>query len=589
MIPVGPRSGVFRFRRRDFLRAAPAGLAAGVWPASGGAAQPRPVNTEDPVDCASSLAGLEFTAAERDLLRPDAARNRRRYNELRQLAIGPDVPPAFDFHPYRSNYQPAGPATPHADLGMERPDPAAAPADPGRLALLPVTALSRLVERRQVTSLELTRVYLDRLKRYGSRLNCVVTLTEDRALEQAAEADREIAAGRYRGPLHGIPWGAKDLFAARGAPTTWGARPYAQQIIDQDATVVERLNEAGAVLVAKLSMGALARGSVWFGGMTRNPWAPARGSSGSSAGPGAATAAGLVAFSVGTETLGSIISPSAACGVTGLRPAYGRVSRYGAMTLSWTMDKIGPMCRTAEDCALVFNAIYGPDGRDETVIDAPFAWAPRVDLAALRVGYLSDEFERPPFGQLFGRPEAAARELAVQRTALDDLRRAGLVIEPIQLPAFPAEALRVILNAEAAAAFDELTRSGGIDQLTEQGPDAWPNVFRASRFIPAVEYIRAQRARTLLAREFDALMSRFDLIVSPAFSASLTMTNMTGHPALAFKAGFSDGLPVALMLTGRLYEEATLLKAARAYQQVTSWHTMHPPLDGAAPHTPGRR
>ena len=579
MIPVGPRSGAFRFRRRDFLRAAPAGLAAGVWPAAGEAAQPRPVNTEDPVECASSLAGLEFGAAERDLLRLDVARNRRRYNELRQLAIGPDVPPAFAFHPYRSNYQPAGPATPHADLGMERPDLAAAPTDPGRLALQPVTALSRLVERRQVTSLELTRVYLDRLKRYGSRLNCVVTLTEDRALEQAAEADREIAAGRYRGPLHGIPWGAKDLFAARGARTTWGARPYAQRIIDQDATVVERLNEAGAVLVAKLSMGALARGSVWFGGMTRNPWAPARGSSGSSAGPGAATAAGLVAFSVGTETLGSIISPSAACGVTGLRPSYGRVSRYGAMTLSWTMDKMGPMCRTAEDCALVFNAIYGPDGRDETVIDAPFAWAPRVDPAALRVGYLSDEFQRPPFGQLFGQPEAAARELAVQRTALDDLRRAGLVLEPIQLPAFPAEALRVILNAEAAAAFDDLTRSGGIDELTEQGPDAWPNVFRASRFIPAVEYIRAQRARTLLAREFDALMSRFDLVVSPALSASLTMSNMTGHPALAVKAGFSDGLPVALMLTGRLYEEATLLKAARAYQQVTAWHTMHPPLD----------
>ena len=589
MIPVGPRSGAFRFRRRDFLRAAPAGLAAGVWPAAGEAAQPRPVDTEDPVDCASSLAGLEFSAAERDQLRPDTARNRRRFNELRQLAIGPDVPPAFAFHPYRSNYQPAGPATPHADLGMERPDLAAAPADPGRLALLPVTALSRLVERRQVTSLELTRVYLDRLKRYGSRLNCVVTLTEDRALEQAAEADREIAAGRYRGPLHGIPWGAKDLFAARGARTTWGARPYAQQIIDQDATVVERLNDAGAVLVAKLSMGALARGSVWFGGMTRNPWAPARGSSGSSAGPGAATAAGLVAFSVGTETLGSIISPSAACGVTGLRPTYGRVSRSGAMTLSWTMDKIGPMCRTAEDCALVFNAIYGPDGRDQTVMDAPFAWAPRVDLAALRVGFVSDEFQRPPFGQLFGRPEAAARELAVQRTALDGLRQAGLVLEPIQLPAFPAEALRVILNAEAAAAFDDLTRSGGIDQLTEQGPDAWPNVFRASRFIPAVEYIRAQRARTLLAREFDALMSRFDLVVSPALSASLTMTNMTGHPALAFKAGFSAGLPVPLMLTGRLYEEATVLQAARAFQQVTAWHTMHPPLDGAAPQTPGRR
>ncbi len=589
MIPVRPRSRAFSVRRRDFLRAAPAGLVAGILPPAAVGAQPRPIDSEDAVECASSLAGLEFNDAERDLLRPDVARNRRRYDELRQVAIDADVPPAFSFRPYRSNYRPTGPATPNADLGMERPGPAAAPADAGSLALLPVTALSRLVERRAVTSLELTRLYLDRLRRHGRRLNCVVTLTEDLALAQAAEADREIAAGRYRGPLHGIPWGAKDLFAARGARTTWGARPYERQIIDQDATVVERLNDAGAVLVAKLSMGALARGGVWFGGMTRNPWAPDQGSSGSSAGPGAATAAGLVAFSVGTETLGSIISPSATCGVTGLRPTYGRVSRHGAMTLSWTMDKIGPMCRTAEDCALVFNAIYGPDGRDDTVIDAPFTWAPPVDLGALRVGYVSDEFQRPPFGQLFGRPEAAARELAVQRTALDALRRAGMVLEPIRLPDFPADAMRVILNAEAAAAFDDLTRSGGVRQLTQQGPDAWPNVFRASRFIPAVEYIRAQRARTLLAREFDALMSRFDLVVSPPFSASLTMTNATGHPALALKAGFSDGLPVALMLTGRLYEESTLLQAARAYQQATAWHTMHPPLDGAAPQTPGRR
>ena len=580
MIASGPRSRTPGSRRRDFLRAAPAAVAAGIWPAASGSAQPGPPAVEDPVECAASLAGLEFTAAERDLLRPDAARNRRRYGALRQLAIGPDVPPAFAFQPYRSDYEPAGPATPNADLDIERPAAATVPSDPDRLALLPVTVLSQLVERRLVTSLDLTRLYLDRLRRYGGRLNCVVTLTGQRALAQAAEADREIAAGRYRGPLHGIPWGAKDLFATRGVRTTWGARPYAQQVIDQDAAVVERLDAAGAVLVAKLSLGALARGSVWFGGMTRNPWAPARGSSGSSAGPGAATAAGLVAFSVGTETLGSIISPSAACGVTGLRPAYGRVSRHGAMTLSWTMDKIGPMCRSAEDCALVFNAIYGPDGRDDTVVDAPFTWDRRFDPGALRAGYVEEEFRRPPFAGLAGRPEAAARALEGQRAALDDLRRAGLALEPVELPAFPAEALRVILNAEAAAAFDDLTRSGGIDQLTDQGPDAWPNVFRASRFIPAVEYLRAQRARTLLGRELDALMRRFDLIVTPALSASLTMTNMTGHPALAFKAGFSDGLPVALMLTGRLYEEATLLQACRAYEQVTRWHTMNPALDG---------
>lgn len=580
MIAPGPRSRTTGFRRRDFLRAAPAGIAAGVWPAAAAASQPRPAVAEDAVECAASLAGLEFTAAERDLLRPDAARNRRRYGELRQLDIGSDVPPAFAFRPYRSNYRPAGPATPNAELGVDGPTAGAVPSDPDRLALLPVTALASLVARREVTSLELTRLYLDRLERYGGRLNCVVTLTAERALAQAAEADREIAAGNYRGPLHGIPWGAKDLFATRGARTTWGARPYAQQVIDRDATVVERLDAAGAVLVAKLSMGALARGGVWFGGATRNPWAPDRGSSGSSAGPGAATAAGLVAFSVGTETLGSIVSPSATCGVTGLRPAYGRVSRHGAMALSWTMDKIGPMCRTAGDCAHVFNAIYGPDGRDDTVIDAPFTWDRGFDPGALRVGYLAEEFRRPPFAGLFGRPEAAARELEVQRAALDDLRRAGLALEPIDLPEFPAEALRVILNAEAAAAFDDLTRSRGIDELTDQGPDAWPNVFRASRFIPAVEYLRAQRARTLLARELDALMASFDLFVSPPLSASLTMTNMTGHPALVFKAGFSGGLPVGLMMTGRLYEEATLLQACRAYEQVTAWHRDHPLLDG---------
>ena len=580
MIRVRPRSAARHPGRRDLLRVVPAAVAAGLWPSPAAAAQQ--VSAAVPSDIlagAATLADLEFTAAQRNLMRADVARNRRRYSALRAVDVAHDTAPAFAFRPTPARSLPAGRATPHAPLPVARPLRVAVPASLDALAFEPVTTLSRLIEERRVTSVDLTRLYLDRLRRYGGRLNCVVTLMADAALRRAAAADQEIAAGRYRGPLHGIPWGAKDLFATRGARTTWGARPYEQQVIDADATVVERLAAAGAVLVAKLSMGALARGSVWFGGMTRNPWAPGRGSSGSSAGSGAATAAGLVGFALGTETLGSIISPSAACGVTGLRPTFGRVSRHGAMALAWTMDKIGPLCRTVDDCVLVFNAIYGPDGRDDTVVDAPFAWDPGFDPTRLRVGYLAAEFERPPPGEVFRNARAAEARQAVLRVALDDLRRAGMTLEPVRLPEFPAEALRLILEAEAAAAFDDLTRSGGLDQLTGQGPDAWPNVFRASRFIPAVEYIRAQRARTLLMREMNALLERVDLFVSPTRSASLTMTNLTGHPALALKAGFSGGLPVALMLTGRLNDESTLLQAARAYEQATDWHTRHPPLD----------
>ena len=567
MIPIRPRSTARRFRRRDLLRVAPPAVAAGLLAPAAAVRRAPAAEADDALECAATLAGLEFSAAQRRLMRPDVARNRRRYAALRALDVAADTAPAFAFRPVPAARLPAGRATPHAALPVARPDRAAAPARLEALAFEPVTTLSRLIERRLVTSADLTRMYLNRLRRYGDRLRCVVTLLEEAALAQAAAADRELAAGRYRGPLHGIPWGAKDLFAARGARTTWGARPYEQQAIDADATVVERLAEAGAVLAAKLSLGALARGSVWFGGMTRNPWAPARSSSGSSAGPAAATAAGLVGFALGTETLGSIVSPAAACGVVGLRPTYGRVSRHGAMALSWTMDKVGPLCRSVDDCVLVFNAIYGPDGRDDTVVDAPFAWEPDFDPARLRIGYVADEFERPS-------PAAT-----VLRAALDDLRRAGMTLEPIALPEFPADALRLILEAEAAAAFDDLTRSGAVDRLAEQGPDAWPNVFRASRFIPAVEYLRAQRARTLLLREMNALLERVDLLLSPAFSASLTMTNLTGHPALALKAGFSNGLPVALMLTGRLCDEATVLQVARAYEQATRWQAMHPALD----------
>ena len=364
------------------------------------------------------------------------ARNGRRYAELRQLHIPADTEPAFAFHPYLPGGPPTGSAPPHAALSVARASRVTVSSRLEDLAFQSVTVLSQLLERREVTSTDLTRMYIARLKRFGERLNCVVTLTEGLALEQAGEADREIRAGRYRGPLHGIPWGAKDLFATRGVRTTWGARPYEQQVIDQDATVVERLRTAGAVLVAKLSMGALALGGVWFGGSTRNPWDLSRSSSGSSAGPAAATAAGLVGFSLGTETLGSIISPSAACGVTGLRPTYGRVSRHGAMALSWTMDKIGPMCRSVEDCVLVFNVMYGPDGRDLTVVDAPFEWAPDFQSVGLRVGYVASEFAAPPDGASPDQRRVWEQEASLLRDALVALRGTGMIVEPVDLPAF---------------------------------------------------------------------------------------------------------------------------------------------------------
>ena len=576
MIRKPSHSQGFGVKRRDFLRAAPTALAAGMLPTVAGEAQPADEATTSRLRSAGGLLGLEFTDAEHQLMSARVERLGERYKALRDLTIPDDTEPAVAFYPYLPGERPTGVSTPHAELPIIRSGVPSAPDTIESLAFEPVTVLSRLLERREVTSLDLTRMYLDRLRRYGDRLNCVITLTDELALAQAETADTEIRAGRYRGPLHGIPWGAKDLLATRGVRTTWGAKPYEFQIIDADATVVRRLQEAGAVLVAKLSMGALAQGGVWFGGSTRNPWDMSRSSSGSSAGPASATAAGLVGFSIGTETLGSIISPAAACGVTGLRPTYGRVSRYGAMALSWTMDKIGPMCRSVEDCALVFNAIYGADGRDGTVVDAPFEWDADFKPTQLRIGYVASELDAPPDGASEAQRRFWTGQRAVLLDALDTLRDIGITLEPTELPVFPADALRLILNAEAGTAFDDLTRNRGVDQLTRQGPGDWPNRFRSARFIPAVEYIRAQRARTLLVREMHNLMSQYDALLSPTLSRSLTITNLTGHPALALKAGFRDGLPVALMITGRPYEEATVLQLAAVYERASPWHGMHP-------------
>jgi Asp-tRNA(Asn)/Glu-tRNA(Gln) amidotransferase A subunit family amidase len=588
------RSGeVSRATRRRFLKTVPAAVAAGfAAPALARQAQEAPRIDKATLECAEKIMGIDFSDAEQQQALSGVNTSLGNFERLRKFDIPLDTEPAITFRPYPAGKKPRPGATPNARIKIATVTPGPRRTSVDDLAFLPVTALAPMVRKREVSSTELTRMYLARLKKHGPALNCVVTLTEDLALAQAAQADKDIKAGRYKGPLHGIPWGAKDLFATKGIPTTWGAAPFQNQVFDYDATVVERLRDAGAVLVAKLSLGALAQGDNWFKGQTKNPW-NGRGSSGSSAGPGSATAAGLVGFSLGTETRGSIISPSNANGVVGLRPTYGRVSRFGAMALSWTMDKIGPMCRSVEDCALVFNAIYGPDGRDDTVVDAPFDWNPDAPLSKLRVGYIKAEFEEQPADGRGGRGDAGGRgrggltpeqqraqteaRLKILNGVLDVYRKAGANLQPIEIPVYDiANTIGFILNVEAAAAFDDLTRSKDIG---DPSLNTWPNAFRVHRYVPAVEYIRAQRARTLVIREMDKVMSQFDVFISSAIgSRSLGLTNLTGHPAIALRAGFQEETPIDFMITGRLYDESTLLRVALAHEQATAFHSRTPVL-----------
>ncbi len=405
------------------------------------------------------------------------------------------------------------------------------------------------------------------MKKYNEKLFCVVTLTEERALAEARQADAEIKAGRYKGILHGIPYGAKDLLAAKGYPTTWGSPIYKNQMIEQDAAVVRRLREAGAVLAAKLSVGEFAWGDVWFGGITRNPWNLNQGSSGFSAGSASAVAAGLLPFAIGTETLGSIVSPATVCGTTGLRPTYGRVSRDGCMALSWSMDKIGPIARTVEDCAVVFNAIYGPDGKDQHVRNFPFNYDGTQGIKGLRIGYVKADFERNyPFKQQ-------------DSLALAKMREIGMELIPMELPTLPVRELSMIISCEGGAAFDELTRTNMDDQMVRQVKNAWPNVFRAGRFIPAVEYIQANRIRTLLIEEMAKKLQNIDVYVAPSWAGSnLTLTNLTGHPSVVVPNGFRNGTPVSITFTGKLYGEGVLLQVAKTYQDATDFRKKHPSL-----------
>ncbi|HEU4389377.1 MAG TPA: amidase [Blastocatellia bacterium] len=572
----------FKLNRRNFIKILPALTAAAPVAAAQTTSPPAQRTgpeaaqriTKEALHQAEQLIGVELTDAQETMALAGVNRNLTGYENLRKIDIPLDTEPAICFHPApagkKFNTSPDRPAGKSGRAARVDLPPFK---DLEEVAFFTATQLGELVRTRRVSPVDLTKMYIARLKRYGPKLNCIVTLTEELALEQATQAEREIKSGKYRGPLHGIPWGAKDLFATKGIKTTWGAEPYRDQVIDYDATVVERLRNAGAVLVAKLTLGALAMGDQWFGGMTRNPWNTEQGSSGSSAGPASATAAGLVGFSIGTETLGSIVSPSIRCGVVGLRPTYGRISRYGAMALSWTMDKIGPICRGVEDCALALQALYGPDGRDRTVSDVPFNWDPNTPLAGLRIGYQKSEFERT------GQNSEERKKVFAE--ALDALRSAGAKLEPIELPQFQIAGMLVILNAEAAAAFDDLTRSGGVNQLSGQRPGDWPNSFRTARFIPAVEYIRAQRARTLLIREMDKFMSNWDVFVAPAGGGSLTATNLTGNPCVVAPCGFVGNVPQEIMFTSGLYDEASALRVALAFERATKWHTMHPKVDWA--------
>jgi Asp-tRNA(Asn)/Glu-tRNA(Gln) amidotransferase A subunit family amidase len=589
-----------------------------------------PKITPEMLDRAAELAGVgPFTDEQKNMMLDGLNEHRGAYEEIRKLKLPNSVAPAFVFRPLLARDTCAGitpgnlsDLRPWADsLSLKNASAGVAPAQIEDLAFASIGELSAMLHARKITSVALTQMYLARLKHYDSKLHFVISLTEERALAQAKKADEEIAGGNYRGLLHGIPWGAKDLLAVKGYPTTWGAGGFEHQSFDEDATVVQRLDAAGAVLIAKFTLGALAMGDNWFGGRTRNPWNPAQGSSGSSAGSASAVAAGCVGFAIGSETLGSISSPSTRCGCTGLRPTFGFVPRTGAMALSWTMDKLGPICRSVEDCAVVLDAIHGPDGKDTSVASAEFRWDASLDWKTLRVGYLKSEFDAAEPLKLH---EAAPNETAEEKkareernaqmkaararrdydrrydlAALDKLRAMGVNLIPIELPKLPYGAMVPLLEAEAAAAFDDLTMTGRDKLLTEQGVEDWPNTFRIARFYPAVEYIQANRARTLAVQQVSALFDKVDIIVTPTFGDQLTATNLTGHPALILPNGLrgddapkppkvddgdSDniggpGTPVSLTFLAGHYQDAKLCAFANAYQQATGFHKLHPKLD----------
>ncbi len=586
------------------------------------AATALPKITDAMIEAASAIAGVQFTPEQRKVMLEGLNDQREAIVHVRAMPLANSVAPSLVQDPVLPGTvldtvrKPAklGPSPSLANLSASNEE---------QVAFATVRQLGELLRAKKITSVDLTKLYLLRLKRYDPTLHCVINLTEGRALDAAAAADREMAANAPRGPLHGIPWGAKDLLAVKGYPTTWGAGPYMTQSFDYDAEVVKRLDAAGAVLVAKLTLGALAQGDLWGpapGVRTRNPWNTKQGSSGSSAGVASAVAAGCVGFGIGTETLGSIASPSTRCGTTGLRPSFGLVPRTGAMALSWSMDKIGPITRSVEDAALVLEAIYGPDGHDPSVQPAAFNVDMTIDVRKLRVGYMKTAFDKPtmdpikpPTETLAGKElEQYNKRIAGQKAyfaqelydaqfntkALEVLRGMGVTLQPVELPKFNYGALVPMLEAEAAAAFDDLTRSSRDALLAGQEPFDWPNAFRTARFYSAVDYINASRARRLAMEKVSAAFAPFDVIVTPSFGAQLVATNLCGQPAVIVPNGLrgvdapppptnkdgalnnegGPGTPVSITFLSPLYREARACALAHAYQEKTGFHLLHPKL-----------
>jgi Asp-tRNA(Asn)/Glu-tRNA(Gln) amidotransferase A subunit family amidase len=602
-----PQRGKMPTSRREFVALSSMGLLAAALPgqspdsqsqnsppvappAFGTAPAVGPDVSGDTFRQAEKLVQIDMTQAELD----EAAKNwRMQVAPFYERRVGPrkveledGLAPATQWNPFLPGTQRTGPSANHFLRTADQHTPL--PIDEADIAYASVAQLSQWIEQRRLSSERLTQIYITRIERFDPKLRCVITLTRDHALEQARKADAEIASGHYRGPLHGIPWGAKDLLDTAGIPTTFGAEPYRNRIPDKNGAVADRLNAAGAVLLAKLSMGALALNDVWFGGQTMNPWLLEEGSSGSSAGPGAATAAGLVAFAIGSETEGSIVSPSMRCGVTGLRPTFGRVPRTGAMTLCWSLDKLGPMARGVEDTMLVLNAISGPDPGDLATVPSTLAFDSTASVAGLRVGYFPNWMKENPATD-------------VDRAALETVKKLGMIPVEVSIPDWPYDSLTLILFAEAGAAFEELTLSRRVDELKMQVPDAWPNVFRQSRFLSAVDFVQTDRFRRKVAQEMARVFTEVDLLLVPSLrDEMLVITNFTGHPSLTLRAGFVEvsearsdwapdpqhplpkfspprRVPHGVTLIGRLFDEGTIAQAGLALEREFGVASQRPP------------
>lgn len=524
--------------------------------------------TKNDLPAAAHLLDLTFTQKEIDSMYDGVKENMLLYRLMHKKTLNNNVPmslwqtpvlPGMQFNEKQEK------------INWNISSKVSLPANRNDLAFYNILQLASLVKNKKISSVELTKFFIERIRRFGDTLQCVISVTEETALQQAQQADAEIASGKYRGPLHGIPYGLKDLFAVKGTKTTWGAAPYKNQVIEQDAFVYTQLQNAGAVLVAKFTLGALAMGDYWYGGRTKNPWNLQTGSSGSSAGSASATVAGLVPFAIGTETWGSITSPSSTCGATGLRPTFGSISRSGAMTLSWSLDKVGPICRSAEDAAVVFNYIHGTDGLDQSAVNKPFNYQPKADVKKMRVAYAKNYYDRIT--------DTSRSEWKV----LEAYKQMGVELVPINFPdsgQYHYAIMDIVIGAECAAAFDDFTRTNLDDEMTRQGRGDWPNSFRISRFVPAVEYINANRHRYLLMQQVNEAMKDIDVLICPTRGSGNqgAITNLTGHPVVCVPTGFDkrNNLPTSITLIGKLYDEATILAAAKAYQDATQWDEMHP-------------